>query len=333
MSIICNFKIKNSIYNVSRELILHEKTSFLDLHLLMSELFSFAGYHPFIFTYNIEEKQYDITIEAENIETPLIEVFVEKNLITNTAHNFMLLYSYGINFAHDEHGADTIFWEIMLDLDFQREVEQQEQLVLPFCIEAEGISPSEQMRDVKEYDTLRQNYESDEVTEKKRKEIAEQFIQENKYFCMNHHQHLDTTCFDVDDLNKTLHLFFSKRQKILEQEKINEQDVFADFTEEQAAFMKLYVQTLESIFLSLAHTGYDEATIFAMIQGEIALDDHIYQLIEDDLDILQSLPTWDSMFTKDDEERLKKLELSLLKQWEEKDDKDLSDPLSYQLLN
>lgn len=325
MLIICNFKIKNSIFNVSRKLILHEDTSFLDLHLLMSELFSFAGYHPFIFRYDEGENQHNITIDAANIEVPITKIVYENALNSKLLSHFTMTYVYGTQHPDDEHETEAIFWQIGLDLEFKSETEQYPQETTPFCIEAEGISPSEQMTHVKVYDELRKAYEDESITEKQKDEITKQFMTENKYFCVNDRQYLDTSCFDIADLNKSLYLFFSKRTKQFFSETPEKQDVFADFTEEQAAFMKLYVQTLESIFLTLAHTGYDEATIFAMIQGELALDDHIYKMIEDDLDILQSLPTWDSMFAKDDEERLKELENELLKQWEEKDDIDVRD--------
>lgn len=79
-------------------------------------------------------------------------------------------------------------------------------------------------------------------------------------------------------------------------------------SEEQASYQILYETALDKIVATMESQGYDEDIIEKTIMGSIAFEEHLYEVLEHDIDILQTLPARADIFTAEDEEYLQKVQ-------------------------
>jgi|GEM_PF-5299686 len=88
---------------------------------------------------------------------------------------------------------------------------------------------------------------------------------------------------------------------------------------EQAAYQVVYETTMNVVVSTMLEQGYTKETIEKTLMGTLAFEEKIYEQLEHELEILQSLPSRSEFFTDAEEEYLAEVEAVFMGILEERD--------------
>lgn len=308
---------------VTRTVIWHNQITCYEIHLLINGLFDFEETKDVELTYG--EKT--MRMVGDDVDDAFVITLDKMDLCDGEP----LYYTY----------AGKSKWKVTITLTYLEEQPKQE---LPYFAEGTGqgiLNPDLTISEYNEYVAAAQNNNFELLTtsvkklacigtditelsaEKMQKEVQKVYTfyneilaiekqQEQGCGCGHHHEGETGGCgcghhHDHDDVQQTTQndsgVNFEEEQEMIAQT-LETYTQIIGLTEEQAAYLVLYTGAIETIIEEMEDAGYDEESIDRMMQGNLAMDESIYEAIAESLELLESLPPREEMLSEEDEQKL-----------------------------